>query len=246
MRANVRIATLDPVQDGARARFHEGDLAGAIAVARDAGPAALVAVVSGEWGRGLELAERLLREEEGDALARWCRATARLGTGDRDGALADWSAIVESDPNSRTAWKDRAILRALLGDRPGALSDLAQAAALSPDDVVPHLWTAGLGGPREPLAAFARGDAWSAALARLVLGERTVDELLPVVAREPHDEQRRRRCQVHGYAGLLAEREGDRERALREYETCVATNVWHFVTHLWSRERLIDRRSRSA
>jgi hypothetical protein len=236
-------------EGSARRRFHDGDLAGAISLAREALPAAwagaLVAVVSGEWVRGLELAERLLAADGADALARWCRATARVGTGDRPGALADWSWIVERDPTSRTAWKDRAVLRALMSDRAGALGDLAQAASLSPDDVVPCLWMAALGGARGPLLAFARGDAWSADLARLVLGQKTIDELLPVIAREPDDEQRRRRCQVHGYSGLLAERDGDRARAFREYERCVATDVWHFVTHLWSRERLVDRRSRA-
>jgi hypothetical protein len=229
----------------ARTRFHDGDLAGAIELARGARlepwAGALVAVVSGEWRQGLELAEGLLRGDADDALARWCRATARLGCGDRPGALADWSWILERDPTSRTAWKDRAILRALMGDRAGALSDLAQAAARSPDDVVPHLWIAGLGGPREPLRAFARGDGWRAELAGLVLGEKNVDDLQPVIARESEEEQRRRRCQVHGYAGLVAERDGDPGRAFAEYERCVATDVWHFLTHLWSRERLADR-----
>lgn len=228
----------------ARTRFHDGDLAGAIVEARRALPekwaVALMAVVHGLWARGLAAAEGQLASDPDDALARWCRASALLGTGDRPGALADWSWILERDSTSRTAWKDRAVLRALLGDRPGALSDLAQAAARSPDDVVPHLWTAGLGGPREPLASFARGDGWRAQLAGLVLGEKNIDDLLPVLAREAEEEQRRRRCQVHGYAGLVAERDGNPGRAFAEYERCVETGVWHFLTHLWSRERLAD------
>lgn len=221
----------------ARALFHEGDLAGAIEAARgasDHGARALVAVASGDWATGLAAAEQGLAERTDDGLALWCRGEARVGLGDRPGALADWSRLLEADPSSRTAWKDRAILRALEGDRAGALLDLGAVAALSPDDVVPRLWAAGLGGPEAPLEAFARGDGWSAELARLVLGTRAAADLLSSsLAREQV-------CQVHGYAGLVAERRREREPALRHYRACRAIPVWHFVVHLWARERLVD------
>jgi tetratricopeptide (TPR) repeat protein len=232
------------MSDRMRALFHEGDLAGAVetAAAEDEPCAvALCLVARGSWGAGLFAAQSALAADADDALALWCRAEARLGLGERSRALADWSRILETDPTSRTAWKDRAVLRALQGDRPGALADLERAATLSPDDVVPRLWTALLGGSAEPLAHFEAVPGWSARLAALVLGHATTDDLLALSAQD-EDERRRRRCQVHGYAGLLAERL-DPARALAHYEACAATEVWTFVTHLWARERLADHRA---
>ena len=243
--------------NGAHACFHAGDLAGAIeaarglvaaakppspsAAGRPAWAEALVAVADGQWGPGLAAAERALAEDPADALARWCRGEARIGLGDRAGALADWSWIVEADPASRTAWKDRALARALLGDRAGALEDLGRLAALAPDDVVPRLWSAGLGGDPGPLLAFATGPGWSARLAALLLGRAEPAALWAETTHTTVEaEWRARACQVEGYAGLLAEREGRREEAIRRYQACVATGVWHFLTHLWARERLRD------
>ena len=227
-------------------RFLSGDLAGAIEDARDrvargdAPPAslALAAVADGAWGPALLAAEAALLAVPRDPLARWCRAAARLGLGDRAGALADWSLLLDEDPDARTAWKDRAVLRALLGDRAGALSDLARLCELEAGDVVPRLWIAGLGGEREPLEPFARGSDWSADLARLVLGRAAPDELL---GRLPAARARTRTCQVQGYAGLVLERDGAPAAAFARYEACAATCVWHFLTHLWARERLVDR-----
>lgn len=232
-----------------RARFRAGDLAGALDLARargasgDAGCAALLAVARGAWPDALAAAGAALDADARDGLARWCRATARLGGGDRAGALADWTRLLEDDPATVTTWKDRAVARALVGDRAGALADLARAGELAPGDVVPRLWAAALGGPREAsdLAPFAAGAAWSARLAALVLGRAEPDALLDVVAREVEDEaeRRRRACQVHGYAGLLFEGR-DPEGARRRYEAAAATEVWTFLTHLWARERLRD------
>ena len=232
----------------ARDLFHHGDLAGAIAeaqaLARDKnGPdvaQALAAVAAGEWTRGLAAAERSLAKDPRDALARWCRAEARVGLGDPAGALADWSWILEDDPTSRTTWKDRALLRALTGDREGALEDLRHVGQLSPGDVVPRLWRAGLGAPPDELVPFAAAQGWNARLAQLLLGRATAAELLADIGRLDPAEQRARRCQVHGYAGLIHEREGRQESAAEQYRACEATGVWHFMTHLWARERLRD------
>jgi tetratricopeptide (TPR) repeat protein len=232
----------------ASVRFHEGDLAGAIDECKEAirlrppgepVARALVHVSRGEWASGLEAADAALAADARDGLARWCRAEARLGLGDRPGALADWSLILASDPTSRTAWKDRGVLRALMGDRAGALEDLARAALLSPGDVVPRLWLAGLGGEGALLAPFAREEGWSGTLARLLMGRVPAAEGLAGALAAPTERERReRRCQVHGYLGLLAERDGDRVGARHHYEECASTGTWHFVTHLWSRERL--------
>lgn len=223
-----------------------GNLGGAIAdaqalAAEGGAPAfavALAAVASGKWAAGLEAAEQALAQEPGDALALWCRGEARVGLGDRAGALADWSRIVTDDPDSRTAWKDLALIRALTGDRKGALADLAHVGRLSPDDVVPRLWRVGLGAPAEELEPFADGEGWSARLAQLVLGRASADSLLAEVADLEPGEQGRRRCQVYGYAGLLLEGDGGDPTA--QYRACAATEVWSFVTHLWARERLRD------
>jgi len=240
------VTPLDPQRS--RDRFQEGDLAGAIADARalvrDANAPdfarALAAVAAGEWTAGLAAAERALARDPRDALARWCRGEARVGLGDRTGALADWSWILEDDPSSRTAWKDRALLRALTGDRAGALEDLAHVGRLSPDDVVPRLWRTGLGVATDELLPFAAGRGWTARLALLLLGRATAAELLADLDGLDPGEQRARRCQVHGYAGLLLEREGRQKSAAAQYRACEATRVWHFVTHLWARERLRD------
>ncbi|MCA8922838.1 MAG: hypothetical protein KDD82_13575 [Planctomycetes bacterium] len=237
--------SLDPLR--VRERFHAGDLAGAIddarALAREANAPdvaqALAAVAEGAWELGRAAAERALARDPRDALARWCRGGARVGLGDRAGALADWSWIVEDDPASRTAWKDRALLRALTGDRAGALEDLARVGRLSADDVVPRLWRVGLGAPAEELLPFAAGQGWSARLAQLLLGRASAAELLAEAHGLDPAEQRARRCQVHGYAGLLLERDR-RDSAAAHYRACEATQVWHFVTHLWARERLRD------
>ena len=94
---------LDPQR--AHDRFQKGDLGGAIAdaraLARDANAPdfaqALAAVAAGEWTAGLAAAEQALARDPSDALARWCRGEARVGLGDRTGALADWSRILEDD-----------------------------------------------------------------------------------------------------------------------------------------------------
>jgi len=238
------VSELDPQR--VKERFRVGNLGGAIADARvlagEAGAPefvrALAAVAAGEWEAGLRAAERALVQEPGEALALWCRGEARVGLGDRAGALADWSRIVEDDPDSRTAWKDLALVRALTGDRAGALADLAHVGRLSPDDVVPRLWRVGLGAPAEELEPFAEGEGWSARLAQLLLGRASADSLLAELADLEPGEQRRRRCQVTGYAGLLLERDGGDPTA--HYRACAATEVWSFVTHLWARERLRD------
>lgn len=230
----------DPVE-----RFLSGDLAGAVAVAPPDHP--LSAVARGAWAEALEAARG------DDPLSRWCRATARLGLGDRAGALADWTRVVEAAPGSPVARKDRAVLRALLGDREGALTDLAAAAALDPSDVVPRLWAAGLSEGRArteagaTLAPFARSPGWSGRLAALVLGEVPVEALLAQLEAEPlaEGDRQRRRCQLHGYAGLLAERDGDLGAARGHYEACAATAVWTYLTHLWARERLVDQALRA-
>lgn len=238
--------TTDPdLTARARAAFDAGDLAGAIALARE--PAAdlapwaqaLRAVTRGDWATGIAAAHHALLDDDGDTLARWCRAEARVGLGDRAGALADWSLILARDPDSRTSWKDRALLRALLGDRAGALADLRALAARSPADVVPHLWIAGLGGQAPELERFAAGSDWSARLAGLVLGRLPPGALRrEATAVADPGQQRARACQVEGYAGVLAERAGEAGAARACYRACVETGVWHFLTHLWARERL--------
>lgn len=222
----------------AGALFLAGDLAGAVAAAPPAHP--LAAVARGAWSSALSSA--FAAGAGGDPLSLWCRATARLGLGDRPGALADWTAVIEAAPGSPVARKDRAVLRALMGDRAGALADLAAAAALAPSDVVPWLWAAALGGGLDGLAPFARSPGWSGRLAALVLRDARVDALLAALEAEPlaEAERLRRRCQLHGYAGLLAERDGDARAARAHYEACAATEAWTFLTHLWARERLVD------
>lgn len=229
-----------------RALFVAGDLAGAVAAAPPGH--ALGAVARGDWPAALALAKDPAKDPA-DPLALWCRATARLGLGDRPGALADLSALIARTPASPVAWKDRAVLRALLGDREGALHDLAGAAARAPSDVVPHLWALALGGVLGAGPGELRGfGGWAGRLAALVLGEVRVDALLAGLEAEPlaEAERLRRRCQLHGYAGLLAERDGDARAARAHYEACVATERWTFLTHLWARERLVDLSRRPA
>lgn len=215
-------------------RFLAGDLAGAVAAAPPGHP--LAAVARGAWAAALEAARA------DDPLTLWCRASARLGLGDRAGALADWTRVIAAAPASPVARKDRAVLLALLGDRAGALRDLAAAAERAPADVVPCLWAAALGGGLDGLVTFARAPGWPGRLAALALRQVRVEALLASLEAEPlaEDERLRRRCQLHGYAGLLAERDGDPRAARAHYEACVATEVWTFLTHVWARERLVD------
>jgi tetratricopeptide (TPR) repeat protein len=65
------------------------------------------------------------------------RGMARVMSGDLDGAIDDFTAIIERKPNNRrllcTAYRNRALLKEKKGDSDGAARDRNEAQRLSPD-----------------------------------------------------------------------------------------------------------------
>ncbi len=71
-------------------------------------------------------------ETEGPSLeAYYCRAGARLEAGDFKGALADYTMVIDFDPEDASSWFSRGFARHYYSrDFPGALEDYTQASSL--------------------------------------------------------------------------------------------------------------------
>ncbi len=83
----------------------------------------------------LEIANRLLQKNPG-SWAYFARGTARIGTGDLQGAMADLNEAIRLNPEyiEDTAYSLRGLLRAKQGDLQGALADSNEAVRLDPED----------------------------------------------------------------------------------------------------------------
>ncbi|MCO5167292.1 MAG: hypothetical protein M9894_13155 [Planctomycetes bacterium] len=197
------------------------------------------------------LALGLLGDGAPDAHA--LRAAVAEARGDLEGALAGRRRVAELRPEQGWSWLHQARLEALLGRRDVALDLLARGAACGdePEPVWLRLWRVGLGAPPDELEADAAEEgAWTARLARLVQRRADPDALLLEATRDGPPGQRPddARCEVLGFAGLLADVDGDLEAARARYEACVATDAADFVEHEWARLRLaqLDRAGAAA
>lgn len=182
----------------------------------------------------------LLPDREGaEALA--LRASVREVKGELEQALADRRRATELRPEEPWSWLNLARLEALLGRRQTALEHLAHGERCSDEPVWFRLWRVGFGAPPAELEQDAVDDGvWTAWLARLLLRRVGADALLEEASsdRWPSHQHDENRCEVLGFAGLLADRDGDLTTARARYEACVATDARDFLEHEWSRLRL--------
>ncbi|WGV28058.1 serine protease [Halotia branconii] len=83
----------------------------------------------------LEIANRLVQKNPG-SWAYFARGTARIGTGDLQGAMADLNEAIRLNPEyiEDTAYSLRGTLRAKQGDLKGALADFNEAVRFDPED----------------------------------------------------------------------------------------------------------------
>lgn len=205
----------------ARALFLAGDLAGAVAAAPPG--SALAAVARGAWPEALAAAT-----EPDDPLGLWCRATARLGLGDRPGALADWTTLIPSGPRPRP-WAGRT------GPSCGRCSATGRGRSPTWPRRRPGFRTTSCrtcgpgpsGADRASSGVRPRGRVGRRAGSASSSARSASTRSWPGVEAEALDDaaRLRRRCQLHGYAGLLAERDGDPRSARAHYEGCVATGL---------------------
>ncbi|HTL90002.1 MAG TPA: tetratricopeptide repeat protein [Leptolyngbya sp.] len=75
---------------------------------------------------------------ENDAIAYCKRAVTRYGLGDRQGAIEDYSSVIELNANYAIAYNNRALIKFELGDHPGAIADLNRAILNDSQNSIPY------------------------------------------------------------------------------------------------------------
>ncbi|HEY9806067.1 MAG TPA: tetratricopeptide repeat protein, partial [Candidatus Obscuribacterales bacterium] len=73
-----------------------------------------------------------------DATAYFHRAATRYEIGDKTGAIADYTQVLQIDPYNDVAYTNRGVARYDLGDSSGAIADFDQAIQRNPDNSVAH------------------------------------------------------------------------------------------------------------
>jgi tetratricopeptide (TPR) repeat protein len=189
-------------------------------------------------------AERVLELQPGRPKALQALATALEHVGRYAEAEAALSAAIDAQPGMERLWLGRARLRWHLREREGSLADLNAALEANPEYLYTPLWLAAFGGRTGPAQRLAsRRQDWVGSLAKLVLGEDSLEAVLSqidnvAVTDQAHAQERR--CEAYGYAALLAERAGDLQRARELYQASVDTGVRHYVEFAWAARRLAD------
>ncbi len=131
----------------------------------------------------------------------------------------------------------RGLARALAGDRPGALADLARQLKQHAEPYT-VLWRVGLGADSTELEPWSGQADWPGPLVRHLLGRLSWEEA-EAAAMEGRDERQQleQLCELHGFAGLWAERDGEAERARAHYDACLQTGRRNFLEWQWARDR---------
>jgi tetratricopeptide (TPR) repeat protein len=75
---------------------------------------------------------------ETDADAYFTRAITRYALEEKEGALADYSQVVEINPQHDLAYNNRALIRYELGNREGAIADLNRAIQANPSNAIAY------------------------------------------------------------------------------------------------------------
>ncbi len=130
----------------------------------------------------------------------------------------------------------RALARARANDLDGARDDLQTALASAPEPYA-ALWLVGFGGPAEALDPFPADATWPGPLVAFMRGDRDLDSVADAIRGTPREELARR-CELLSFAGLCAERDGDRERAATLYRVALDLEQRALVEWQWARDRL--------
>jgi hypothetical protein len=163
----------------------------------------------------------------------------RLAAGDLPGARADYTQAAASSPSYAWAVMMSSVIAAAHGDLEAGRLGVERAAMLDASAVEPAIWRAVLGGDLDHLAPHAGSQVWSARVVHFWQGKLTADELIGEAARAPTARRARERaCEAHTFAGLQAERRGDREGARRHYAKTVEMDIPWSIEHAWARQRL--------
>jgi Tfp pilus assembly protein PilF len=85
------------------------------------------------YGKSLELLEKLLKAEPDHRLALTTRGTAHLKLNHPDSAVEDFDRVIQIDPSYARAYHLRGAAREARGDSDGAIADFTKAIELKPE-----------------------------------------------------------------------------------------------------------------
>lgn len=168
------------------------------------------------------------------------RANARLARGDVPGALKDLARLRRVDPWARQtgAATPLAFEAFLRGEPERAASLLRDERSRTAHPEHAALRLALILRVSDPLPE-PQGGGWPGCLLRYVRGELTFEALVALVpASDPQWSTAECLCEAHGYAALVAERDGRDDDARRHHQACVDTGVAWFYEFTWSAVRL--------
>jgi tetratricopeptide (TPR) repeat protein/predicted Ser/Thr protein kinase len=179
--------------------------------------------------RAVETFARAVALDPSRALGWCCRGTAKFGTGDLDGSIADLTKAIELDPSHSRSWHYRARSRDARGDVDGAIQDYTRAIELEGE---PDAWVGrGVIRARRKEWEAARADftaaidadprlavAWSnRGVVHMNLGRHpeAVEDLTAALRLDPKD--------AHSYfvRGTSKLRTGDETAALADFSSCI-------------------------
>jgi tetratricopeptide (TPR) repeat protein/predicted Ser/Thr protein kinase len=150
-------------------------------------------------------------------------------------AIPDYAQALALNPKDGVTRWNRAVAYLHVRKRAEALKDFER---LAPEDAYAALWIAGVSGDTKALSAHAKEQTWISAIVRYYLGQLDLEALLKLADRDP-TKRAGRRCEVHAYVALRAEREGNKARALKHYRLSVAAGAPPtFEEHKWARARV--------
>lgn len=198
---------------------------------------ALLREAEGDHAGALEDMDNFLRYRPGNDEERLLRARWRERSGDLSGARKDLSLVCKRKPTVELVF-ELSLIFVAQGD-----FEIAKKMLEGLREVAPKPYTlvlAGALGQGSPsLDTLSKEDSWAGELARLVRGDRTLEQALARAAEAATEKLRLEgRCEALGYAGLMAEVAGNTPLALERYEACRATRVEGFVEYGFAGHRL--------
>jgi membrane associated rhomboid family serine protease/tetratricopeptide (TPR) repeat protein len=192
----------------------------------------------GDSAGALADADRLIALDPRGAGLRF-RGSIRFRSGDLAGAGADYAQVTGHSPTDHWAWTMRGVIDAARGDFEAGRRSAEKASALDASSPYAAIWCAAFGGRVTPLEPHAGVHAWSARLAVFWQGGLPPQELVAESARTTSTwRARERACEAHAFAGIDAERRGDRAAAREHYRKSVDTGVIDFVEYSFAKARL--------